>query len=145
MKALTGLSVWNLSMGVAGPHAGMLCAQYGADVIKIEPPVKGDWGRIIGRQYGDLSAFFVQYNRGKRSLAINLKDPQAKAIVSEMAGKADVILENFRPGVMQRLGLDYASVRERNPRVIYLSVTGFGQVGPMTRLPATDIVMQAFS
>lgn len=145
MKALEGLKVLDLSMGVAGPHAGMLCAQYGADVIKIEPPDRGDWSRLMGRRYGDMTATSVQYNRGKRSLAVNLKDSQARAIVTKMVEQADVVLENFRPGVMQRFGLDYASLRERNPRLIYLSVTGFGQKGPMSGLPATDIVLQAFS
>ncbi len=143
-EAMQGIKVLDFSMGVAGPHAGMLCAQYGADVVKIETPA-GDWGRVLGRQYGDLSAFSAVYNRGKRSLAVDLKDAEAQRTLSNVAAQADVIIEAFRPGVMKRLGLDYESVRARNPGVIYVSVTGFGQEGPMIDRPATDAVLQAFT
>lgn len=142
--ALKGLRVLDLAMGVAGPHAAFLCAQHGADVVKIET-IAGDWGRVLGKQYGDLSAFSTVYNRGKRSVALDLKDEEARAIVARAAESADVIVEAFRPGVMKRFGLDYESVKARNPGVIYVSVTGFGQTGPMSDLPATDAVMQAFS
>lgn len=142
--ALHGIRVLDFSMGVAGPHAGLLCAQHGADVVKIEG-IEGDWGRLLGRQYGDLNAYSAIYNRGKRSLAIDLKDAQARAIVVDMAQRADIVIEAFRPGVMQRFGLDYETLRARNPRLIYVSVTGFGQTGPMSQMPATDGVMQAFS
>lgn len=143
-SAMDGIRVLDFSMGVAGPHAGMLCAQYGADVTKIES-LEGDWARVLGRQYGDLSAFSVVYNRGKRSLAVDMKDAQARSVIVDMAMKADVIIEAFRPGVMQRFGLDYESVRRHNPGVIYLSVTGYGPEGPMITAPATDAVIQAFS
>ena len=142
--ALNGIRVLDFSMGVAGPHAGLLCAQHGADVVKIEG-IEGDWGRLLGRQYGDLNAYSAIYNRGKRSLAIDLKDSEARGIVVSMAGRADIIIEAFRPGVMQRFGLDYEALRARNPGLIYVSVTGFGQTGPMSQMPATDGVMQAFS
>jgi crotonobetainyl-CoA:carnitine CoA-transferase CaiB-like acyl-CoA transferase len=144
VDAMQGIKVLDFSMGVAGPHIGMLCAQHGADVVKIEPPA-GDWGRVLGRQYGDLSAFSAVYNRGKRSLALDLKDSEAQRVLSEVAAQADVIIEAFRPGVMKRFGLDYESVRARNPGVIYVSVTGFGQEGPMVEKPATDAVLQAFT
>lgn len=143
-KALKHVRVLDFSMGVAGPHAGMLCAQHGAQVTKIEP-LKGDWGRLLGRQHGDLSAFSAIYNRGKKSLAVDLKDADAQRMLLEMAGKADVIIEAFRPGVMKRFGLDYDAVRAVNTAVIYVSVTGFGQTGPMSGMPATDVVLQAFS
>lgn len=142
--ALNGVKVLDFSMGVAGPHAGLLCAQHGADVVKIEG-IEGDWGRLLGRQYGDLNAYSAIYNRGKRSLAIDLKDSEARGMVAAMAERADIIIEAFRPGVMQRFGLDYETLRVRNPQLIYVSVTGFGQTGPMSQMPATDGVMQAFS
>lgn len=141
---MEGIKVLDFSMGVAGPHAGMLCAQYGAEVTKIESLV-GDWARVLGRQYGDLSAFSVVYNRGKRALSLDMKDEKALSVVTDMAMKADVIIEAFRPGVMQKFGLDYETVRKHNPDVIYLSVTGFGPEGPMIGAPATDAVLQAFS
>lgn len=144
MNAMKGIRVLDLTMGIAGPSAGMMCAQYGAEVTKIEPP-NGDWGRVVGQRQGDLSPYSTVYNRGKRSLAIDLKDPEGRAIVANIAQEADVVLESFRPGVMKRFGLDYESVRAGNPRVIYLSVTGFGDRGPMVERPATDIVMQSFS
>ncbi|KQP14194.1 CaiB/BaiF CoA-transferase family protein [Pseudorhodoferax sp. Leaf267] len=143
-QAMKGLRVLDLSMGVAGPHAGMLCRQHGAEVVKVESP-GGDWARTMGRQFGDLSSYMVAYNRGKQSLAVDFQDLEALAIVQRAAGEADVVIESFRSGVLARHGLDYASVRRANPRVVYLSVTGFGQTGPMATLPATDGVMQGFS
>lgn len=144
MNAMTGIRVLDLTMGIAGPSAGMMCAQYGAEVTKVEPP-SGEWGRLVGQRQGDLTPYSTVYNRGKRSLAIDLKDPEGQAIVLKIAQEADVVLESFRPGVMKRFGLDYESVRTSNPQVIYLSVTGFGDRGPMVDRPATDIVMQGFS
>ena len=142
--AFSGLKVLDFSQGVAGPHCGMLLAQHGATVTKLEP-VDGDWGRRIGRQYGDNCAYGTAFNRGKRSLALNLKDPDGLAIAKQLAKEADVILENYRPGVLKKFGLDYESVIEENPTVVFLSITGFGQTGPKASLPATDSVMQAFS
>lgn len=131
-------------MGVAGPHAGMLCAQHGADVTKVES-LEGDWGRRLGNPHGDLNVYFSVYNRGKRAVALDLKDSDALAAVRKLAAKADVIVEAFRPGVMKRLGLDYEAVAAINPRAVYLSVTGFGPDGPLQAAPATDAVMQAFT
>jgi len=142
--ALSGITCLDFAMGVAGPHVGMLCAQHGAEVTKIETQ-EGDWSRTLGTPHGDLSAYATVYNRNKRSLAIDMKDSEARDILVRRAAAADVIIEAFRPGVMKKFGLDYESVRAVNPRVIYVSVTGFGQSGPMSDLPATDAVMQAFS
>jgi len=142
--AFSGLKVLDFSQGVAGPHCGMLLAQHGADVVKLEP-IDGDWGRRIGKQHSDNCAYGVAFNRGKRSLALNLKDPDGLAIAKRLAKEADVILENYRPGVLKKFGLDYPSVTQDNPTVVYLSITGFGQTGPKAKLPATDSVMQAFS
>lgn len=142
--AYSGLKVLDFSQGVAGPHCGMLLAQHGADVVKLEP-LDGDWGRRIGKEHGDNCAYGVAFNRGKRSLALNLKDPDGLAIAKRLAKEADVIVENYRPGVLKRFGLDYPSVTQENPTVVYMSITGFGQTGPKAKLPATDSVMQAFS
>ncbi len=141
-RAYASLRVCDLTQGVAGPHCAFLLAQHGADVIKIEPP-GGDWGRGIGKRHGPYSAFFLQVNRGKRSLALDLKQPEARDAAAKIAAQADVVLEAFRPGVTARFGLDYESVRAVNPDVIYLSVTGYGQTGPWSDRPLTDSIAQA--
>lgn len=141
---LAGLKVLDFAQGIAGPHATMLLAQYGADVVKIEPPA-GDWGRTLGTAYGDLSAHAVAFNRGKKSLAVDLKNPDALALVRKMAAEADVIVESFRPGVMARFGLGYEELSKGNPSLVYLSVSGFSQQGPNRDLPATDAILQAYT
>jgi len=143
--AFEGLKVLDMSQGVAAPYCGMLLAQNGADVVKVEPPVTGDWSRAMGKPYDDQSAASVILNRGKRSIAIDFKKPDGVAITKQLAREADVVLQNYRPGVIEKFGLDFASVVKDNPSVIYLSLTGFGQVGPKARHPATDSVMQAFT
>lgn len=140
----SGLKVLDASQGVAAPHCGMLLAQHGADVVKLEP-IGGDWGRAIGKTYGDLCAYGASVNRGKRSIAVDLKHDDGLAVAKRLASEADIVLESFRPGVMARFGLDYESVRAANPDVIYLSVSGYGQRGPYAKLPVTDSIMQAFS
>ena len=139
-----GLKVVDLSQGVAGPYAGMLLAQYGADVIKVEPP-EGDWARALGKRYGDLTAFSIAANLGKRAIVLDLKTDEGRATVRKLASGADVFLESFRPGVAARLGVGYADVAALSPRVIYLSVSGFGQTGPDAERPAVDTVFQAFT
>jgi crotonobetainyl-CoA:carnitine CoA-transferase CaiB-like acyl-CoA transferase len=139
-----GLRVLDLSQGVAGPHCAMLLALNGADVVKVEPP-EGDWGRGIGRRHGEFSAYAIAFNRGKRSLALDLRRPEGREVVARLAARADVVVENNRPGVLARYGLDYARVRQGNPDVVYVSVTGFGQEGPNRDLPATDSILQSYS
>ncbi len=139
-----GLNVFDATQGVAGPHATMLLAQYGANVTKIEP-LDGDWGRTLGKEYGDLCAHAVAFNRGKRSIAIDLKNPDGISLAKELAAKADVVVESFRPGVMKKFGLSYDDLKAKNPSQVYLSVSGFGQDGPYNSLPVTDSVIQAFS
>lgn len=141
---LNGIRVIDFSQGVAGPHIGMLLAQQGADVIKIEP-VSGDWGRQLGSRKGDVSAYGMNFNQGKRSIVLNLKNESGSRLAARMTAEADVVIEAYRPGVMARLGLDYESVCAKNPKVVYVSVTGFGQTGPNTDLPATDVAIQGFS
>jgi len=108
-------------------------------------PLNGDWSRVLGKSLGDYSPYSLIVNRGKRSIALDLKTEDGRAIAQQLAGDADVMLENFRPGVMKRFGLDYESVRKKNPNVVYMSLTGFGQTGPYSNRPATDMVLQAFS
>ncbi len=144
MRAFEGIRVFDATQGVAGPHCAMLLAQHGADVVKLEP-MAGDWGRAIGKKHGEHSAYGLAVNRGKRSIAVDLKNPEGVAIAKRLAAGADVVLESFRPGVMGRFGLDYASVKTGNPSVIYLSVTGYGQEGPYSKRPVTDSVIQAYS
>lgn len=139
-----GLKVLDLSQGVAGPHAGMLLALYGADVVKVEPPA-GDWVRPIGVSNDGHSAHSTIYSRGKRSIALDIRTDEGKAVVLKLAADADVMIESNRPGVADRLGLGYAAIRAINPRVIYLSVSGFGQEGPYRERACTDTVAQAFS
>lgn len=143
--AFEGLKVFDMSQGVAAPYCGMLLAQNGAEVIKMEPPAPGDWSRAMGKPYEDQSSSSVILNRGKRSIALDLKKPEGVAIAKRLAREADVVLQNYRPGVIEKFGLDYESVRKENPTVVYLSLTGFGQTGPKAKHPATDSVMQAFT
>ena len=141
---LEGVKVFDATQGVAGPHSTMLLAQHGAEVTKLEP-LDGDWGRTLGKTYGDQCAHSVVFNRGKKSLAMDMKNEAAQKIAFKLASEADVVVESFRPGVMARFGIGYEQVKAVNPEVIYLSVTGFGQDGPYNRLPVTDSVIQAFS
>lgn len=142
--ALSGLNIVDFSMGVAGPYATALCAQHGANVTKIEPR-HGDWARSLGRRHGDASTYFAIYNRGKKSIVIDLKTEEGRKIALSAAANADVVVESFRPGVMAKLGLDYASVRALNPKAIYVSISGFGQNGRRSRLPGVDSVAQGYS
>jgi crotonobetainyl-CoA:carnitine CoA-transferase CaiB-like acyl-CoA transferase len=143
-RPFAGLKVFDASQGVAAPHCALLLAQHGADVIKMEP-LTGDWSRGLGKSFGEYTAYALAMNRGKRSIALDLKTDEGCAIAQKLSADADVMLENFRPGVMARFGLDYKSVKARNPNLVYLSLTGFGQEGPNSSRPATDMVLQAFS
>jgi crotonobetainyl-CoA:carnitine CoA-transferase CaiB-like acyl-CoA transferase len=145
MKPYRGLRVLDFGQGIASPYTGHLLALNGADVVKVEPP-EGDWGRWIShRPEGDISVMFAAYNRGKRSIVLDLKKPEDHAVASRLADKADVVIEAFRPGVMKRMKLDYATLRQTNPDVIYISISGFGQNGPNAERRCSDSVVQAFS
>ncbi len=143
-KAYSGMRIVDLTQGIAGPHCTMLLAQHGADVIKIEP-MEGDWGRTLGDLRGDHCGHSVMFNRGKRSIALNLKHPDGIAIVRKLAADANVFAESFRPGVMARLGFGYEALKEMNEKIIYFSVSGFGQDGPYSKRPTVDTLIQAFS
>jgi len=143
-KPYKGLKVIDLSQGVAGPYCGMLLAQYGAEVIKIEPK-DGDWARNLGQEYGEHSAFSVAANLGKKSIIIDLKNKKSQSILDKIIKQSDIFIEGFRPGVITRLGYDYDRLKKINPKLIYLSISGFGQTGPMSHKPAMDPVLQAFT
>jgi crotonobetainyl-CoA:carnitine CoA-transferase CaiB-like acyl-CoA transferase len=143
-NALEGMRVLDFSQGIAGPHGACLLGEMGAEVIKIEPP-EGDWLRVLGARRGQSSVLYATFNKGKRGLMLNLKQPAAREVALQMIAKADVMLESNRVGVMKRLGLDYETVRQINPRLVYVSVSGFGQDGPYTDRPATDAAVQAYS
>ena len=138
------LQVLDMSQGVAGPSCGAMLGHQGAEVIKVEPP-DGDWIRAMGGGRDGLTALAIVNNIGKRSICVDARQTAGRALVEKLAAKADVMIENFRPGVMQKLGLDYEALAKINPALIYLSVTGFGDAGPWVQKPGTDSVLQAFT
>jgi crotonobetainyl-CoA:carnitine CoA-transferase CaiB-like acyl-CoA transferase len=145
---LAGITIVDLTRVVAGPYASMMLADLGARVIKIEHPSDPDFIRRFPPLFdagdrGEHSAYFAQYNRHKLSASLDLKHPEGKALFLQMVRKADVVMENFRPGTMEKLGLGYDSLKQENPRLIYTSVSGFGHSGPHTRRPAFDSTAQA--
>ncbi|RQP07872.1 MAG: CoA transferase [Paracoccus sp. BP8] len=144
MKPLQGIRVLDLSRVLAGPYCTALLADLGAEVIKLEPPAGDDY-RHIGPFKDGESALFTLNNRGKQSLVLDLKDPADLALAREIAAQVDVVVENFRPGVAARLGLGAEALRAANPRLVYCSISGFGQQGPFRDLPAYDLVVQAMS
>jgi crotonobetainyl-CoA:carnitine CoA-transferase CaiB-like acyl-CoA transferase len=142
---LDGLTVLDFSHALAGPYCTMLMAAYGAKVIKVEGP-EGDIGRTWGPPFsGTDASYFVGLNSGKQSLAIDLKTPEGLEVCRKLAAQADILVENFRPGTMNRLGLDYASLSAANPRLIYVSISGYGQTGPRRLEPAMDLIIQSAS
>ena len=136
--------VLDLSLNLSGPYGAMLMADMGADVVKVEPP-RGDPHRRLIPKFSEMSLLFAAVNRNKRSIVIDLKTQRGRELALELATKADVVFNNFRPGVMERLGLDYKTVAERNERVVYCSLTGYGPVGPRAQSPAYDVAVQALS
>ena len=143
MTALKGVRVLDLTRALAGPYCTMMLGDYGADVVKIELPGAGDDTRHWAPPYiGDQSAYFLTINHNKRSMTLNLRHARGKQIFMDMAKGADVVVENFTPGVVDRLGIDYESVKAINPRIVYCSISGFGQTGPYKNKPAYDQVMQ---
>ncbi len=141
----SGLKVIDLSGGVAGPLCAMMLAQHGANVIKVETPDGGDWSRILGKKYGDHTAYSVFATLGKRSMALDLKTEKGKAILWQLLKGADVFIEGFRPGTIQRLGFGSEAVRAREPQILYYSMSGFGQTGPLAERRAMDPILQAFT
>lgn len=141
---MDGVKIVDLSIALAGPWAVGILADQGASVIKVEPPGLGDIGRWVGVAVGGLSAMAALANRGKRSIAVDLQTDSGREIVAELAARADVFVQNFRPGVIERLGLSYETLHARNPDLIYCSISGFGREGPYATKSAYDPVVQAY-
>lgn len=142
---LAGLRVLDLTRVLAGPLAAQFLGDLGAEILKIEPPGKGDETRGFAPFIGGESHYFVGLNRGKRSLALDLRKPEGAEILRRLIVTADVLIENFRPGVMARLGLAPEALTDLNPRLIYCAISGFGQTGPLRDKPSFDIVTQALT
>jgi crotonobetainyl-CoA:carnitine CoA-transferase CaiB-like acyl-CoA transferase len=142
-KALEGIKVLDLSRALAGPYCTMMLADMGADVIKVEMPGRGDDSRSWGPPFVEgESAYFMSINRNKKSITLNMKSENSTEIIYKLIKQSDVLVENFRPGAMERLGLEYEQVKEMNPKIIYCSISGFGQNGPYRMLPGFDQVLQ---
>jgi crotonobetainyl-CoA:carnitine CoA-transferase CaiB-like acyl-CoA transferase len=141
---LAGIRVLDFSIALTGPYAAALMADQGADVVKVERPGIGDLGRWVGVSVNGMSALYFTCNRGKRSIALDLHQPDGVEIALQLAAQSDVIIENYRPGVMDKLGLGYEAVRALNPDVVYASLTGFGSEGPYRERSAYDTVIQAY-
>jgi crotonobetainyl-CoA:carnitine CoA-transferase CaiB-like acyl-CoA transferase len=147
MSVLNGYRVLDLSVAMAGPLAAMRLGDLGADVIKVEP-VSGEWQRHMaagGAAGNEVNASFLALNRNKRSLAVDLKSSDGQSLVHALARDADVFLQNYRPGVADRLGVDYATIAGINPSIVYVSISGYGETGPYAHRPGQDVLVQAMS
>lgn len=147
MGILSGYRVLDCSIAMAGPFAAQRLGDLGADVVKVEP-VTGEWQRHTaagGARGNKVNVSFLSLNRNKRSLAVDLKDPDGKAVLLELVKTADVFLQNYRPGVAKRLGVDYETLSAINPRLIYVSISGYGEDGPYLNRPGQDLVLQGMS
>jgi crotonobetainyl-CoA:carnitine CoA-transferase CaiB-like acyl-CoA transferase len=142
---LDGLVVIDLTQNVAGPYCTQLLGDFGADVIKIERPGKGDDGRSFAPQWGEEAALFLAYNRNKRSVCVDLDDPRGQAIVRRLARTADIFVHSMKPGSTESRGLGYDDLAAENARLIYGSISGFGDTGPLRNLPGYDPLGQAYS
>lgn len=143
MLPLKDLKVLDLTRVLAGPYATMILADMGADVLKIEMPKTGDDSRAFGPFIGKESAYFMSINRNKRSMTLNLKSDEGKKIFTNLVKDADIVVENYRPGTMEKFGLGYEEIRKINDKVIYAACSGFGHTGPYARKPAYDAIVQA--
>ena len=142
---LEGIRVLDLTWVLSGPYATMILADLGAEVIKVERPVYGDRARGTAPFMDGYSAYFMSLNRGKKGVTIDLTHPKGKELFLHLVDQVDILVENYTPGTMKSLGLDYPVLQQRNPRLIYAAISGFGQTGPYAQRPALDIVAQAVS
>lgn len=142
-QALEGLKVLDLTRVLAGPYCTMVMGDMGAEIIKIEMPEKGDDSRAFGPYENGESAYFMSLNRNKKSITMNLKNEETKKMFLEMVKQVDVVVENYRPGTMEKLGLGYEKLKEINPKLIYAAASGFGHTGPYSKRPAYDAIVQA--
>ncbi|MBY0409652.1 MAG: CoA transferase, partial [Burkholderiaceae bacterium] len=139
---LARYKVLDLSQGVAGPYCAHLLSRQGADVVKVEPP-DGDWARHVGISHQGQSSLSATYNAGKRSIVVDARQAEGRALLKRLARDADIVIQNFRPQVVQRMGVDYDSLRAAGMDPVYVSISGYGPTGPYADRPATDSVMQA--
>lgn len=142
---LEGVRILDFTRVLSGPYATMILGDMGAEIIKVESIEKGDDTRSFPPFINDMSHYFIALNRNKKSITLNLKEPAGVKIAKELAAKCDVVIENFRPGVMDKLGLGYDALKEGNEKLVYCSISGFGATGPMRDNPSFDIVAQALS
>ncbi len=142
---LKGIRVLDFTRVLAGPSASLVLADLGAEVLKVEPPETGDETRLFPPFRESVSHYFLSVNRGKKSIVVDLKTEAGVALVKDLAARCDILVENYRPGVMDRLGLGYATLSAANPRLIYCAISGFGMTGPLRDRPSFDIVLQALS
>ncbi len=145
MATLDGIRVVDFSRYLSGPTAAMLLADMGADVIKVEGLPNGDPSRESGPFHADQSVYFMCSNRNKRSLAVDLRNPAGRSLAASLVATADVVVENFKPGTMEKIGLGYEQLREEHPRLVYCAISGFGATGPGRELPGFDQSAQAMS
>lgn len=141
---LQGLRVLDFGQGIAGPCCGTILRQQGAEVVKVEPP-DGDWARNMGVAQGGVSSAFLAYNAGKRGICIDAATDEGRSVIHRLAHQADVVIQNFRPGVAERLGIGYCKLSGLNARLVQVSISGFGAEGPLADQPATDNVLQAMA
>ncbi|MEY2430500.1 MAG: hypothetical protein QOC92_225, partial [Acidimicrobiaceae bacterium] len=144
LAPLAGIRIIDLTSNMSGPLATMMLADQGADVVKVEPPT-GDAIRTVGTGHDGMSAYFANNNRGKRSITVDLSTDAGRDVVRRLTADADVFVQNFRPGVIERLGLDSGLLCAANGRLVYASISGFGNRGPLAGAPAYDHVVQALS
>jgi crotonobetainyl-CoA:carnitine CoA-transferase CaiB-like acyl-CoA transferase len=145
MGPLSGIRVIDLTSMLSGPWATMILADQGADVIKVEEADKGDHTRSLANRHRGFSAQFLNLNRNKRSVTLDLKSPEGKDLLKRLSATADVFIQNFRPGVVERLGIDEAAIRAVAPNIVYVSISGFGETGPYAKKPTYDPIIQALS
>ncbi len=145
MGPLSGIKVVDMSVMISGPLAAMILADQGADVIKVESPGLGDIMRFLGSSKGGMTGIFANNNRGKRSLVVDLKKPEGAEVMRKLVADADVLIQNFRPGAMERLGLGYEDLSALNPDLVYVSISGYGPDGPQSHRRVYDNVIQAAS
>ena len=142
---LEGIRVVELTSTVSGPFAGMMLADQGADVIKVEPPLIGDLARMMGTSRDGMAAMFSVINRNKRCMVLDFKNSKDFEILKKLLDTADVLIENYRPGVVKKLGIDYESIKETNPNIIYTSISGYGQTEPYINRRIYDPLTKALA
>ena len=145
MGPLTGIRILDLSRLLPGPFCTRMLADMGAEVIKIEEPVRGDYAREFVPRRGDFACWFMEVNRNKKSVALDLKQESARRTFFKLVETADVVVESFRPGVLQKLGVDFAAAKQRNPKIVYCSITGYGPQGPLVNQADHDIGYQSLA